>query len=125
MSVADMIEKGSKIAITVCSNGQQEFYKEKINHLLTQIRQIGFEPVCSDFLYERDSYFSGTGEERARALIDFYENPEIAAIFDISGGDIAYEVLGNRMLMAGDLIDAVQQTLRQTTEPKSRTQSFR
>lgn len=93
MSVADMIEKGSKIAIMVCSNGQQESYKDKINHLLTQIRQIGFEPVCSDFLYERDSYFSGTGEERARALMDFYENLEIAAIFDISGGDIANEVL--------------------------------
>jgi len=32
-----------------------------------------------------------------------------------ASADIAYEVLGNRMLMAGDLIDVVQQTLRHTT----------
>lgn len=88
-----MIEKGSKIALTVCSNGQQKSYEQKINTLLETIRNIGYEPVCSRYLYENDSYFSGTGEERAAALMEFYQDREIKAVFDISGGDIANEIL--------------------------------
>lgn len=88
-----MIENGSKIALTVCSNGQQKSYEEKINTLMETIKNIGYEPVCSRFLYENDSYFSGTGEERAAALMEFYQDREIKAIFDISGGDIANEIL--------------------------------
>lgn len=88
-----MIEQGSKIALTVCSNGQQKSYTEKINILINTIKRIGYEPVCSKYLYERDSYFSGTGRERADMLMDFYRDKEIKAIFDISGGDIANEIL--------------------------------
>lgn len=88
-----MIENGSKIALTVCSNGQQKSYEEKINTLIETIKNIGYEPVCSRFLYENDSYFSGTGEERAAALMEFYQDRDIKAIFDISGGDIANEIL--------------------------------
>lgn len=88
-----MIEKGSKIALTVCSNGQQKSYKDKIKTLLETIKEIGYEPVCSRYLYENDSYFSGTGEERAAVLMEFYQDREIKAIFDISGGDIANEIL--------------------------------
>lgn len=88
-----MIEQGSKIALTVCSNGQQKSYEEKINTLINIIKRIGYEPICSRYLYERDSYFSGTGKERADMLMDFYQDKEIKAIFDISGGDIANEIL--------------------------------
>lgn len=88
-----MIESGSRIALVVCSNGQQKSYEEKINSLINTIRSIGYEPVCSHCLYEKESYFSGTGEERAGVLMDFYRDKEIKAIFDISGGDIANEIL--------------------------------
>lgn len=87
-----MIEINSKIGIVCCSNGQSKNYEDKINKLLNKIREIGYEPVCSDYIYEADSYFSASGEDRAKALLKFYENDDIKAIFDISGGDIANEL---------------------------------
>lgn len=88
-----MLNKGDEIGIVGCSNGQLKSYKEKIDLLLEKIREIGLNPVCSDFIYEEDSYFSATGKMRAKALMEMYENDNIKGIFDISGGDIANEVL--------------------------------
>ena len=51
------------------------------------------EPVLSPCLYDNGSGFSGTGAERAAALMNLYRDPEITDIFDISGGDMANEVL--------------------------------
>ena len=39
------------------------------------------------------SVFSGTAEERAEALMSFYRDPEVQAILDLSGGDLANELL--------------------------------
>ena len=88
-----MIKKGSKIALVCCSNGQVFSHKEKFRKLHETLVELGLEPVWSDFIYVKDGVFSGTAKERAEALMDFYRDDEIAAIFDISGGDIANEVL--------------------------------
>lgn len=86
-------KKGDKIGIVGCSNAQPLSYKTKINALLKTITDIGLIPVCSDFIFEKYSVFSGKAEERAKALMKFYADVEIKAIFDISGGDIANEIL--------------------------------
>lgn len=88
-----MLHPGDKIGIVCCSNGQPVSNKGKIEELLESLKSIRLEPVCSEFIYQTDSIFSGTGKERAKALMDFYEDKGIKAIFDISGGDIANEVL--------------------------------
>ncbi len=88
------MQKGSRIGIVGCSNGQTKEYKEKIEYLIdTIINEVGLEPVISDYIYETDSYFSGDAKDKADALMNFYKDKEIKAIFDISGGDIANEVL--------------------------------
>ena len=87
------MEKNNKVAVVCCSNGQSSNYRDKIKHLKDTLAQIGLVPVFSDFIYEKDSVFSGTGEERAKCLMEFYQNDEIKAIYDISGGDIANEIL--------------------------------
>ena len=84
---------GSKVAIVCCSNAQPASHEPQVNKLIKALEEIGLVPVCSDFLYEKYSVFSGTGKERAGALMDFYKDPEIHAIFDISGGDLGNEVL--------------------------------
>lgn len=79
------------------------YYVEKINCLEQTLRDIGLQPVFSDYIYEKEDVFSGTAQERAKALMDFYKDDEIKAIFDISGGDLAngvlpyldYEVIAN------------------------------
>ena len=84
---------GDKVAIVCCSNGISRTNKEQIENLKNILNKIGLLPVSSPYLYEKDGLFSGLGQERAEALMDFYRNEEIKAIYDISGGDIANEIL--------------------------------
>lgn len=84
---------GSKVGIVCCSNGQKISYQKKMEHLADILRDIGLEPVFSGFIYEKKDVFSGNAKQRAQALTDFYQDADIKAIFDISGGDIANEIL--------------------------------
>ena len=87
------METGEKIAICCCSNGQSSLYTEKLQKLDTVLREIGLVPVWSDYIYEKASVFGGSAEQRAESLMHFYKDESIKAIFDISGGDIANEIL--------------------------------
>lgn len=88
-----MIEKGQKVGIVCCSNGQKTSYYEKIESLKNILISLGLVPIFSDFIYEKEDIFSGNAKERAKALMDFYMDEEIKAIYDISGGDIANGIL--------------------------------
>ena len=83
----------TKVGIVCCSNGQHISYKNDIDKLDKILRSMGIEPVYSDYIYEKGSVYSGTSKERANTLMDFYKDDSISAIYDISGGDIANEIL--------------------------------
>lgn len=87
------MRKGSKVGIVCCSNGQPMENKEKLSNLDRTLKEIGLHPVWGSHIFARGSVFSGTGKERAEGLMRFYRDPEIEAVFDISGGEIANEVL--------------------------------
>lgn len=87
------MQKGSMVGIVCCSNGQKTSYREKIALLCSTLEGLGLVPVLSDYVYEKEDVFSGTAKERAKALMDFYRDDRIKAIFDISGGDIANGIL--------------------------------
>lgn len=88
-----MFKQDYKVGIVCCSNGINLTDKSLVENLQMRLQDMGLVPVLSDFIFARDDVFSGTARERAKALMDMYRNPEIKAIFDISGGDIANEVL--------------------------------
>lgn len=87
------MKKGSMVGIVCCSNGQKTSYRDKIELLVSTLSDMGLVPVFSDYVYEKEDVFSGTAKERAKALMDFYRDDRIKAIFDISGGDIANGIL--------------------------------
>ena len=87
------MKKGDKVGIVCCSNGQKNSYREKIALLRDTLENIGLVPVFSDYIYEKEDVFSGTAKERAKALMDFYKDDTIKAIYDISGGDVANSIL--------------------------------
>ena len=87
------VEYGSKVGIVCCSNGQKAYYNDKLKILNDTLCQLGLIPVFSNYIYEKNDVFSGSAKERSEALMEFYKNPEIKAIFDISGGNIANEIL--------------------------------
>lgn len=88
-----MIEKGSKVAIVCCSNALAAEQRSKIKQLENILKELGLVPVFSEYLYAEDSSFAGTGKERAESLMKFYLDDDIRMIFDVSGGDMANEIL--------------------------------
>lgn len=88
-----ILKSGDKVGIVGCSNAQLLSYKPKIEKLLNVITNMGLIPVCSDFIFKKYSVFSGKPEERANVLLKLYADNKIKAIFDISGGDVANEIL--------------------------------
>ena len=79
--------------IVCCSNGQSIEYKNDIDKLVDILASKGITCKYSDYIYENGNVEAGTPLERANALMDFYRDDAIDYIFDISGGDIANEIL--------------------------------
>lgn len=83
----------NKVGIVACSNAQLLSYKADIDSLDKILRDMGFQPVYSEYIYEKEPYFSGTSTDKAKALMELYKAEDIVAIFDVSGGDMANEIL--------------------------------
>lgn len=82
-----------KVGIASCSNGQRPEREAEINELVRQLQKMGITALSAEHLYAKDGIFGGTAKERAEDLMAFYRDESVDAIFDISGGDIANEIL--------------------------------
>ncbi|BDU83480.1 S66 family peptidase [Clostridium perfringens] len=93
MSIS-FLNKGNKIGVISCSNGLSIKNKNIIEELKLNLKSLDIDMVEGDTLYAKEyNLFSGTGEEKARALENLFLDKDIKMIFDISGGDLANEVL--------------------------------
>ena len=88
-----ILNNNDKIALVVCSNGKNIEDKDRLGKLESILVEMGLVPIFTKYIY-RDKFGRGAkAQVRAEELMLFYKNKEIKAIFDISGGDIANEVL--------------------------------
>ena len=98
------LAKGDKVAIVCCSNGKSLSKKKEIENLKVILEEMSLIPVFSKYIYQKISLEevennlkgfpeSGSPLEKARELMEFYEDASIKAIFDISGGDLANTIL--------------------------------
>lgn len=88
-----LLKLGDKVGIVACSNGLDRTRESKMLELKNTLNSLGLETVFSDKIYKKISEFNGTGKERADVLMGFFKDKTIKAIFDVSGGDLANEVL--------------------------------
>lgn len=88
-----LLQKNDKVGIVACSNGQSQLNQESINKLIETLKSMDLTPICSNYIYAKNSVFNGSPREKANAFMTLYKNSEITAIFDISGGDLSNEVL--------------------------------
>jgi muramoyltetrapeptide carboxypeptidase LdcA involved in peptidoglycan recycling len=93
MSIALKLIRGNKVGLIACSDGVRVENLPKVEELIRIMNSFGLEVVMSNTLFRRDSYFSGSPKERAWELNRLFKNEEINAIFDISGGDSANQIL--------------------------------
>jgi len=88
-----MISENDKIALVVCSNGKKIEDRARLEKLEVVLKEMSLVPVFSTYVYEEKFGRSALAKWRANQLMKFYEDDSIKAIFDISGGDLANEVL--------------------------------
>jgi len=88
-----MLEINNKVALVVCSNGKAREDKIKLDKLEEILKSLGLVPVYSNYLYKDKFGRSASAEIRSEELMNFFNDKSIKAIFDISGGDIANEIL--------------------------------
>ena len=88
-----MISENDKIALVVCSNGKKIEDRARLVKLEVVLKEMCLVPVFSSYIYEDKFGRSTSAKWRANELMKFYEDHSIKAVFDISGGDLANEVL--------------------------------
>ncbi len=82
-----------RVGIVACSDAQKEENREKIEELVRFLRSIDSDPVLSSCIYEAQGIFSGTPEEKAEQLMRMFTDPHMEEIYDISGGELANQIL--------------------------------
>ncbi len=88
-----MLKSGDMVALVCCSNGQPLEKRHENEQLKKVLASFGLQIWESPYLYAGDTLFPADAATRAAVLMECYQNPDIHAIFDISGGDIANEIL--------------------------------
>lgn len=91
--MTSLLKQGDTIGLIACSNGLSKDASTKIKYLEKKLSSININVSYAETLYANYSIFNGSGINRATELINLFTNPNIKAIFDISGGDVANEVL--------------------------------
>ena len=88
-----MLKVNDKIALVVCSNGKKIEDRARLEKLEVVLKELSLVPVFGSYIYEDKFGRSASAKWRANELMKFYEDDSIKAVFDISGGDLANEVL--------------------------------
>lgn len=82
------MDKKIKVALTCCSDRRKDREKEEIWKLERLLESMGMLPVKSSFLFSDTPPALKAGE-----LMEFFLDPEIVEIFDISGGNMSNAIL--------------------------------
>lgn len=83
-----------KVGIVACSDAQKEEYRRQNEELVRFLEANGIEPVMSSCIYgKNESIFSGSPKEKADQLMRMFTDPDVEEIYDISGGDMANQIL--------------------------------
>lgn len=88
-----MLQVHDCVGITACSDALPLSERDKLAQLADTLRDIGLCPVFSPCIFSSGSVFNGTACERAGALMRFYLDSSIRAIFDVSGGNLSNQLI--------------------------------
>ncbi|OOM09269.1 S66 family peptidase [Clostridium saccharobutylicum] len=89
----ELLKHGDSVGIVACSNGLDRKNNIIMKKLEETLSILGLQTIFSNNLYRTKSIFNGSNKEKAEILMDFFKNPNIKAIFDVSGGDLANGIL--------------------------------
>ena len=79
--------------ITACSDPLRAERMPQINELCNLLESMGVRTVRSPYIFSDDGALPFSAEQRACALMNFYADPSVDMICDVSGGDLANEII--------------------------------
>jgi muramoyltetrapeptide carboxypeptidase len=77
------LRRGDTIGIVAPASNIQ---RDQLDAGVTQLRSLGYEVVIGDSVLNRDLYFAGSPEARARDLMTMFERDDVRAIVCARGG---------------------------------------
>ncbi len=77
------LRKGDTVGIVAPAS---YFQRQDFESGCEALRQIGYNPVFDDSIFDRDLYFAGSVERRARELEEMFVRPDVKAILCARGG---------------------------------------
>lgn len=77
------LRKGDKVALIAPASS---FDRHGFVAGCERLRQMGYEPVYSEDIFDRDIYFAGAAERRARELKQFWQRQDVRALVCVRGG---------------------------------------
>lgn len=86
--------KGDTVGLISCCDGISNQNKEHIEKIEEILNDMGLKLRYAKTIYKTKGPFAGTGKERANELMKLFEDQNIKAIFDVSGGASANQILG-------------------------------
>lgn len=88
-----MVKGMKKIGLVCCSNGIDRKQENDLKKLEHELYQLHIDVQWSPFIYQDKSIKSASAQDRANIINQMNQDDSIDAIMDISGGDIANEIL--------------------------------
>jgi muramoyltetrapeptide carboxypeptidase len=77
------LRPGDRVAIVAPGS---PFARDEFDAGLAELRALGFEPVYEESVFDRRGYVAGTADVRARAFMNAWADPAIAAVVAARGG---------------------------------------
>ena len=88
-----MLDKGDTVGLVALSDGITEERKEQIEDISNSLYDMGYNTVIAEHIYRPEGKVAFSALHRAGDFMAMIKNPDIKAIFDVSGGDVANEVI--------------------------------
>jgi len=77
------LRQGDKIGLIAPASS---FNHEAFLRGCDRLRQMGYQPVYAENIFDRDIYFAGTAERRTQELLSYWGRDDIAAMICVRGG---------------------------------------
>jgi muramoyltetrapeptide carboxypeptidase len=77
------LRPGDKVGLIAPASS---FNREAFASGCRQLRRMGYEPVYSEDIFDRDLYFAGSAERRRREFADMLQRDDVAAMIGVRGG---------------------------------------
>jgi muramoyltetrapeptide carboxypeptidase len=77
------LRQGDKVAVVAPASS---FSREGFLAGCGRLRQMGYEPVYSQEIFDRDIYFAGSAERRSREFKEYWQRENIRALVCVRGG---------------------------------------